>query len=76
MDRSPERMARRSGFTAVGGLEQVADRCAAQVQLPSPQHDLRLTDLSTYTRTPTCTNTDADIGINIDTLGVYSESLL
>ena len=76
MDRSLEQMAGRSGFTAVGGLEQVADRCAAQDQLPSPQHHLHITDTSTYTQTPTCTNTDTDIGIDTDTLGVYSGCLL
>ena len=41
-----------------------------------PSHDLRLTDLSTYTQTPTCTNTDTDISIDTDTLGVYSGCLL
>ena len=40
------------------------------------QHDLHLRDLDTYTRAPTCTITDADIGIDIDALGVYSWCLL
>ena len=46
------------------------------VQVLGFQHDLHLRDLDTYTRAPTCTITDADIGIDIDALGVYSWCLL